>query len=162
MTNLKILGAVMIAASALCSHSPALAQWYNSDPAASEDEFGNTIGRPSSYGPRTGGYYQRRTAYRHPAGVAAGVTGAAVGTAAAVAATSPYAGGPYYGARVRAARAAIPSASCATSEGCAGQSANWNLVAAYRTGGPFSGYSGWADYKARNGIVCNPGTPGCQ
>lgn len=159
MTNLKILGAVVIAASALCSRSPALAQWYISDPAASEDEFGNTIGRPSSYGPRTG-YYQRRTAYRHPAGVAAGVTGAAVGTAAAVA--SPYAGGPYYRARVRGAMAAFPSASCSTGEGCVGQSANWNLVAAYRTGGPFYGYSGWADYKARNGIVCTPGTPGCQ
>jgi hypothetical protein len=153
MTHLKILGAVVIAASALCSGSPALAQWYNSDPAASEDEFGNTIGRPSSYGPRTGGYYQRRTAYRHPAGVAAGVTGAAVGTTAAV---------PYYGARVRAARAALPSASCATGQGCVGESANWNLVTAYRTGGPFYGYSGWADYKARNGIACNPGTPGCQ
>jgi hypothetical protein len=146
MTNLKILGAVLIAASALCSSSPALAQWYNSNPAASEDEFGDTIGRPLSYGPRTGSYYQRRTPYRYPA----------------VAATSPYAGGPYYGARVRAARAAYLPASCATGEGCVGQSANWNLVAAYRAGGPFYGYSGWADYKARNGIGCNPGTPGCQ
>jgi hypothetical protein len=183
MTNLKILGAVVIAASALCSRSPALAQWYVSNPAASEDQFGNTIGHPS-YGPHTGGYYHRRTVYRHPAAVAAGVTGAAVGTAAAVAATSPWAGGPYYGgagyygggpyytagyagspyhgARVRGAMAAIPSASCSTGEGCAGQSANWNLVTAYRTGGPFYGFSGWADYKTRNGIACDPGTPGCQ
>jgi hypothetical protein len=146
MMNLKVLGAVVIAASSLCSRSPALAQWYISNPAASEDEFGDTTGRPS-----TRGYYHRRTAYRQPAYVA----------------TAGYAGHPYYGARVRAARAAYygyggPSASCATGEGCVGQSTPWNLVAAYRTGGPWYGYSGWADYKARNGIICDPGTRGCQ
>lgn len=38
-------------------------------------------------------------------------------------------------------------------------------VRAYYTGGPWSGtygssgsYNGWDDYKARNGIVCTPGT----
>jgi len=34
----------------------------------------------------------------------------------------------------------------------------WNLYTAYRDNGPFYGYSGWDDYKARGGIGCNPGT----
>jgi len=108
---------------------------------------------------------------------------AAVGTAAAVA-SSPYygpgyygggpyygagygAGGPYYGPGVLGARAAYSgygaqSESCPTGQGCVGQSTPWTLVGAYQAGGPFYGYSGWEDYKTRNGIACNPGTPGCQ
>jgi hypothetical protein len=34
----------------------------------------------------------------------------------------------------------------------------WNLYTAYRDNGPFYGYSGWSDYKARGGIGCDPGT----
>jgi hypothetical protein len=101
----------------------------------------------------------------------AGVVGAgAAGTAAAVAATSPnwgwgggpytgagyYAGGPHYSGTVRGARAAYyggyPSAA-GTSEA----SRPHYAVRAYYEGGPWYGYSGWDDYKARNGISCTPG-----
>ena len=38
----------------------------------------------------------------------------------------------------------------------------WYAVRAYYMGGPWSGpgyyYTGWADYAARNGIGCEPGT----
>jgi hypothetical protein len=35
----------------------------------------------------------------------------------------------------------------------------WYAVRAYYAGGPWTyGYSGWADYAARNGLVCTPGT----
>ncbi|HYI96434.1 MAG TPA: hypothetical protein VEX68_23015 [Bryobacteraceae bacterium] len=38
----------------------------------------------------------------------------------------------------------------------------WDAVRAYYFGGPWSGvgysYAGWADYAARNGIGCTPGT----
>lgn len=122
----------------------------------------------------------RRAAY---GGYGYGLAGAAaVGTAAAVA-SSPYygpgyygggpygagygAGGPYYGPGVLGARAAYygygaQSDSCSTGQGCVGQSTPWTLVGAYQAGGPFYGYSGWADYKTRNGLACDPGTPGCQ
>lgn len=132
--------------------------------------------------------HYRRGAYRAGA-VGAGLAGAAaVGTAAAVAATSPVwgggpyygewggvgpyygpgaaggpyygprvAGGPYYGPRVRAARAAYPVESYAASA-----PTSWSLHEAYYAGGPFYGYSGWEDYKARNGIACDPGSAGCQ
>ena len=40
---------------------------------------------------------------------------------------------------------------------------SWYAVRAYYFGGPWSGlgysYTGWADYAARNGIGCTPGTP---
>ena len=83
------------------------------------------------------------------AGAAAVGTAAAIGTAGAIAATSPgwgwggnpyqtgtgyYAGGPYYGGSVRGSGAA------------------------YYAGGPWYGYSGWDDYKARNGLSCTPGS----
>ena len=118
----------------------------------------------------------RRAAYRYDAaGIAgpmavdyAGIAAASAGTAAAVgAATSPswgwggnpyyagggYAGGPYYGGRVSGARAyyAPPAATTATAP-------PWNLYTAYHDNGPFYGYSGWSDYKARGGIGCDPGT----
>ena len=39
---------------------------------------------------------------------------------------------------------------------------SWYAVRAYYYGGPWSGpgysYAGWADYAARNGIGCTPGT----
>ena|SRR6188472_842256 len=39
---------------------------------------------------------------------------------------------------------------------------SWYAVRAYYLGGPWSGprysYTGWADYAARNGIGCTPGT----
>ena len=31
-------------------------------------------------------------------------------------------------------------------------------VSAYYAGGPWYGYSGWDDYRARNAISCTPGT----
>ena len=34
----------------------------------------------------------------------------------------------------------------------------WSLWTAYHANGPWYGYSGWADYKARGAIVCDPGT----
>jgi hypothetical protein len=38
----------------------------------------------------------------------------------------------------------------------------WHAVRAHYFNGPWSGagysYTGWADYAARNGIVCTPGT----
>ena len=34
----------------------------------------------------------------------------------------------------------------------------WSLRTAYRANGPWYGYSGWDDYKARGGIACDPGT----
>jgi hypothetical protein len=35
----------------------------------------------------------------------------------------------------------------------------WDAVRAYYAGGPWGyGYTGWADYAARNGILCTPGT----
>jgi hypothetical protein len=120
----------------------------------------------------------RRAAYRYDAaGIAgpmavdyAGIAAASAGTAAAVgAATSPgwgwggnpyyasgpYAGGPYYGRGAYGARAyyAPPPAAPSTESAPA-----WNLYTAYRDNGPFYGYSGWSDYKARGGIGCDPGT----
>ncbi len=148
MPNLKLVGAVVIAASALSS--PALAQAVISNPAACESEFASAncenIGPGSPLDPRAPGYYHRRTAYRQPAYVAAGVAGAAIGTAAAVAAT-PFnvVTAPYRG---------------------------WhNSYAAYGQpvmygGGMYGGgiygengwYGDWNTYAARNGIVCRPGT----
>lgn len=108
----------------------------------------------------------RRGAYGYGAGpidagpVGAGLAGAAaVGTAAAVAATSPfggvdtgpyyYGGGPYVGTGPMAARAEL---------GGPIETKPFHLPGAYVEGGPWYGYSGWADYKARNGIICDPGT----
>jgi hypothetical protein len=118
----------------------------------------------------------RRAAYRYDAaGIAgpmavdyAGIAAASAGTAAAVgAATSPgwgwggnpyyaggpYAGGPYYGGRVSGARAYYAPPAAATAN-----APPWNLYTAYHDNGPFYGYSGWSDYKARGGIGCDPGT----
>jgi hypothetical protein len=116
----------------------------------------------------------RRAVYGAGVGAAAVGTAAAIGTAGAVAATSPdwgwgadpyqtragyYAGGPYYGGSVRGARAAYygggsPSAAPAASTGPQPHQG----VRAYYAGGPWYGYSGWDDYKTRNGIKCTPGT----
>jgi hypothetical protein len=118
----------------------------------------------------------RRAAYRYDAaGIAgpmavdyAGIAAASAGTAAAVgAATSPgwgwggnpynaggpYAGGPYYGGGAWGARAyyAPPPATTANAPA-------WNIFTAYHDNGPFYGYSGWDDYKARNALACDPGT----
>jgi hypothetical protein len=104
--------------------------------------------------------HTRRAVYG--GGYGAGVVGAgavAAGTAAAVAATSPSwgwggTGTGYYSGTVRGARAAYyggyPSA---VPEGGTPHYA----VRAYYEGGPWYGYSGWDNYKARNGITCTPG-----
>jgi hypothetical protein len=46
--------------------------------------------------------------------------------------------------------------------GQAGLGLPWYAVRAYYAGGPWSGpgysYAGWADYKQRAGIGCDPGT----
>jgi hypothetical protein len=77
MMNLKVLGAVVIAASALSS-SAALAQMALSNPDACEAEFASCTGLGTGSTP-TGGYRYRqssqRTAYRQPA-----AAGAAVGS----------------------------------------------------------------------------------
>jgi hypothetical protein len=98
----------------------------------------------------------RRSAYG--AGVVgAGVAGAvAVGAAATVG--GPYyagwGGGPYYGGGTWGNRLYIAPAPAVTSSGLP-----WYAVRAYYAGGPwYYGYGGWPDYRARNGIVCDPGT----
>ena len=117
-----------------------------------------------------------RRAYYGAGAVGAGAvavgTAAAIGTAGAVAATSPNwgwggnpyqtgagyyagAGGPYYGGGIRGANAAYyggyPSAAgIATTPHYA--------VRAYYAGGPWYNYRGWNDYQTRNGIACTPGT----
>jgi hypothetical protein len=65
----------------------------------------------------------------------------------------PYGGG-YYGAR--AAYGSLPYGSVPPETTPSG--APWTLVGAYHNNGPFYGYSGWEDYKTRNGIGCDPGT----
>jgi hypothetical protein len=105
----------------------------------------------------------RRAAYGYGYGagvVGAGVGAAAVGTAAAVAATQPwnwggtgpynrgyYGGGPYTGALAARAYYGGPIET----------HPNY-MPSAYYADGPWYGYSGWADYKARNGLACDPGT----
>jgi hypothetical protein len=87
---------------------------------------------------------------------------AAVGTAAAVGATAwgagyytgaGYAGAPYAGNTFLGANAAYhgsyPSEITPQPH---------YAVRAYYAGGPWYNYSGWDDYKARNGIACTPGT----
>jgi hypothetical protein len=87
---------------------------------------------------------------------------AAIGTAAAVGAGAAYYGGagyyagsPYYSDTVRGARAAYVGGYAAT--GPITTRPHY-AVTAYYSGGPWYGYSGWADYAARNAISCTPGT----
>jgi hypothetical protein len=63
--------------------------------------------------------------------------------------------GPYYGGGAWGARAyyAPPPAAPSTEVAPA-----WNLHTAYHAGGPWYGFGGWADYKERGGIGCDPGT----
>ncbi|MGJ4944501.1 hypothetical protein ACQR1W_28320 [Bradyrhizobium sp. HKCCYLS1011] len=144
------------------------------------------IGRPLT--PLSGAGVARRNYRRSVYGtgvVGAGLGAAAIGTAAAVgAATSPYWGGdpyyrgqgyyaggpydrqtawdgtyyheepgsePYHHDNVWGARAAYVAPVAATAT-------NWALMPAYHAHGPWYGYGGWDAYKARNGIVCDPGT----
>jgi hypothetical protein len=89
---------------------------------------------------------QNRRAYRYDAaGIAgpeavnyAGIAGAA-GTAA-VAATQPWGwgGSGYYGGPI--------------------ETSPFYLQRAYPADGPWYGVNGWAGYKARYGIVCDPGS----
>jgi hypothetical protein len=92
MMSLKVLGAVVIAASALSS-SAALAQASLSNPDECQAEFANCTGLGTGSTP-TGGYrYQstRRTAYRQPAAAAA--TAGAWGNSYAM--SGMYGGGMY-------------------------------------------------------------------
>ena len=141
MTNLRVLGAAVIVASAAAS--PALAQAVISNPAACSSQFASANclnrGAGSPYDARRG--YHRRTAYRAttyrdpgyvgPVGAAAGVAGAAVGTAAAIA-TAPF----------RDWR-------------------NANAMYDYGQPAPYGQYAwtgDWNAYATANGIVCRPGT----
>ena len=73
MMNLKVLGAVVIVASALSS-SGALAQAALSNPDVCQAEFATCTGLGTGNTP-TGGYRYHRTAYRQPAAAAATVGG---------------------------------------------------------------------------------------
>ena len=70
MMNLKVLGAVVIAASALSS-STALAQWEQSNPDACQAEFASCTGLGTGNTPTQGYRSIRRTAYRQPAAAGA-------------------------------------------------------------------------------------------
>jgi hypothetical protein len=90
------------------------------------------------------------------AGIAAAAGTAAVAGTAAAAATQPWNWGgtgyyrrPYVGTGALAANAYY---------GGPIQTNPYYLPRAYYGNGPWYGYSGWADYKAQNGIVCDPGT----
>lgn len=105
------------------------------------------------------GAYGREYGYGYgpgPVGTAAaagaGLAAGAAGTAAAIATSpfgGPYRGGPYYGNPYQAQ----------AYYGAAQTDDNpFYVPRAYYAGGPWLGYSGWDDYKARNGISCDPGT----
>jgi hypothetical protein len=136
------------------------------------------VGRPLT--PMSGVGVARRQSRRASYGVGAvgaGLAGAAVGTAAAAAA-SPwgggygyggpgyYQGGPYYGGGGFGGRTGYygggpyggPYGAYAAAPATTQSAPPWSLVEAYHNNGPFYGYSGWEDYKARNGIGCDPGT----
>jgi hypothetical protein len=94
--------------------------------------------------------------------VGAGLAGAAaVGTAAAVAATSPggwggyYGGGPYAGTGPYVGTGAL--AARAYYDGPI-ETNPYYIPRAYYANGPWYGYSGWDDYKTRNGLACTPDT----
>jgi hypothetical protein len=128
------------------------------------------VGRPLS--PVSVAGVARRQYRRGGYGYGAGVVGAGVvGTAAAVAATSPgwgwggspydsgtgyYGGHPHYRHGALGARAAYYGGAPYAASTSDGQP--WSLWAAYHADGPWYGFSGWEDYKARGGIVCDPGT----
>jgi hypothetical protein len=108
----------------------------------------------------------RRAAYGYGAGVVgAGLGAAAVGTAAAVAATSPWNWGGtapyggYYGGRPYAGALAA-QAYYGGYGGYGGpiQTNAFYMPRAYFANGPWYGYSGWEDYKARNALACTPGS----
>jgi hypothetical protein len=66
-----------------------------------------------------------------------------------------YGGGGLFGAR---AAYGGPYGAYAAAPATTQSAPPWSLVEAYHNNGPFYGYSGWEDYKARNGIGCDPGT----
>lgn len=97
----------------------------------------------------------RRAAYGYGAGVVgAGISAAAIGTAAAVATAPAWGTGPYYN------RPYVGSGALAANAyyGRPVEQTPFYVHKAYYANGPWYGYSGWTDYKARAGIVCDPGT----
>jgi hypothetical protein len=154
MTNVKVLGAIVIAASALSSTS-ALAQAAFSNPDLCEAESAScqVVGAgswsPGNWGAGASGPRYRRTAVRRPAARAAvGPAGAAVGAAgtAAAVATAPFnvTTAPYRGwSNSYAAYGAY---------GAYGQPATYGMY------GEKAWYGDWDTYASRNGIVCRPGT----
>jgi hypothetical protein len=61
-------------------------------------------------------------------------------------------GGPYYSGGPKGAQAAYVAPATAVAAPA------WSLSHAYYAHGPWYGYSGWEDYRARGAIVCDPGT----
>jgi hypothetical protein len=152
------IGASAFACAALLSFG-----WTGQDgPALSIESAQARVGRPltpvSVAGVARRQY--RRANYGYGAGaVGAGLAGAAVvGTAAVAAATSPW-GGPYNNGYYRN-RPYVGSGALAANAYYGGpiQTNEFYLQRAYSGNGPWYGYNGWTDYKARSGIVCDPGT----
>ncbi|WP_249150005.1 hypothetical protein [Bradyrhizobium liaoningense] len=131
-------------------------------PALSIDSAQARVGRPLTPVSVAGvaRRQHRRAAYGYGAGaVGAGLVGAAVvGTAAAAAATAPW-GGPYDSGYYRN-RPYVGSGALAANANYGGpiETKEFYLQRAYSGNAPWYGYSGWTDYKARSGIVCDPGS----
>ena len=98
---------------------------------------------------------QNRRAYRYDAAGMSGPMAVNYAGIAAAAGTAAVAGGtgyyrrPYVGTGALAANAYY---------GGPIESNPYYIPRAYYGNGPWYRYSGWADYKAQNGIVCDPGT----
>ncbi|MBR0952900.1 hypothetical protein [Bradyrhizobium canariense] len=150
MTKMKLLGAAVIAASALAT--PAMAQAVVNNPARCSAQFPNAncqnLGQGNPY--TDSGYRHRRVSYRQtngdwnndwnrsrtgfwPTDVAAGVAGAAIGTAGAIA-TAPF-------------RAMDDSYAYDNGPDNSWDNRGWDN-------------RGWdsRSYAQRNGFVCTPGT----
>jgi hypothetical protein len=98
---------------------------------------------------------QNRRAYRYDAAGMSGAEAVNYAGIAAAAGTAAVAGGtgyyrrPYVGTGALAANAYY---------GGPIETNPYYIQRAYYGNGPWYRYSGWADYKAQNGIVCDPGT----
>ncbi|MDA9411936.1 MULTISPECIES: hypothetical protein [unclassified Bradyrhizobium] len=154
MNKLHIRNVAIGASTFVCAAFLSFSWSGSGGPALSIDSAQARVGRPltpvSVAGVARRQY--RRGNYGYGAGaVGAGLAGAAVvGTAAAAAATGwPYNNG-YYGRGGTLAANAYYTGPVETSP--------FYLQRAYYGNGPWYGYNGWADYKARYGIVCDPGT----
>jgi hypothetical protein len=161
MTHLHPRKLAIGASTFVCATLLSLGWSGQGGPALSIDSAQARVGRPLTPVSVAGvarRQYRRANYGYGAAAVGAGLAGAAVvGTTAAVAAaTNPwgyndsyYGNGPYVGNGGLAANAYY---------GGSVETTPFNLQRAYRGNGPWYGYNGWSDYKARYGIVCDPGT----